>query len=157
MAHLAAAVVPVEILSGLSGFCGIALAHDLFPVVAALLLGQLLLPVVVVAAILVVENAVLHAGTEIAVAAVFVAGHARVVFGHDGFADVIAVNILGMPQFAADLFFRFAFFGTEAELFFAVFDDAFQVIFIALAEIIAQEVHKFILSHSLRCQALPFR
>jgi hypothetical protein len=74
---------------------------------------------------LVIEDAVFHARPEIAVGAVFVAGHTRVVFGDDGFADIIAVNVLGMPQFTADFFFRPAFFGTEAELFFAVFDDAF--------------------------------
>ena len=124
-AHLAVAVVPVEVLARLGGFGGVALAHDLFPVVTALLLGQLLLTVVFVVPVLVIEDAVFHARPEIAVGAVFVAGHTRVVFGDDGFADIIAVNVLGMSQFTADFFFRPAFFGTEAELFFAVFDDAF--------------------------------
>ena len=81
--------------------------------------------VVFVVPVLVIEDAVFHARSEIAVDAVFVAGHTRVVFGDDGFADIIAVNVLGMPKFTADFFFRPAFFGTEAELFFAVFDDAF--------------------------------
>ena len=54
----------------------------------ALLLGQLLLTVVFVVPVLVIEDAVFHARPEIAVGAVFVAGHTRVVFGDDGFADI---------------------------------------------------------------------
>ena len=115
-----------------------------------------MLTVVFIALVLVIEDAVFHAWTEIAIGSVFVARHTRIVFRDDGFADIVAVNVFGMSQFAADFFFRLSFFGTEAELFFAVFDDAFQVIFVTLAEIVAQEVHKFILSHALPCQALPF-
>ena len=56
---------------------------------------------------------------------IVISGQARIVFGDDGFADIVTVDILRVAEFTADFFFCFALTGAEAELFFTVFDDAF--------------------------------
>lgn len=58
-----------------------------------------------------------------------------------------------MAQLGAYFFFRQALFRAQAELFFAVFQDPFQIGLVAAAEVILQEVHEFGLSHG----SLPFR
>ena len=56
---------------------------------------------------------------------VVVAGHPRIVFGDDGFADIVAVDVFWVTELTADFFFCFSLASAEAELFFTVFNNAF--------------------------------